>query len=147
MKAAFSRKAIKAGEKSYAHVALAKKLVIKEGMAVSVINAPESFSKTLGRLPKGAKLKSAKLPSPPLALWFAQSEIDLRQKIAEFARRIGEGHLWIMNRKGKDAAATGPTQNSVREAGLAYGLVDFKVCSVDEVWSGFLFCKRKTKAA
>ena len=142
-----ARKAKRPGEKSYAHVALAKKLGIKEGMVVAVINAPKNFSKTLGRLPRGAKLKSAKYPSAPLTLWFARSEIELQGGIAEFAGRIGEGHLWIMNRKGKKAAVIGPTQNSVREAGLARGLVDFKVCSVDETWSALLFSRRKTKAA
>lgn len=135
------------GEAGYAHVPLAKKLGIKSGMTVTLIGAPPGFAKSLGKLPAGAVLKKAAALSPPLTLWFAQSETELQSRIAAFARAIGDGHLWIANRKGKAAGAQGPTQNSVRAAGLSRGLVDFKACSMDAIWSGLLFRKRKTKAA
>jgi hypothetical protein len=66
----------------------------------------------------------------------------LRGKDSE-ARAVGDGALWIAWPKQASGVVTDVTQNDVRSIGLAHGLVDFKICAIDQTWSGLKFSRRK----
>jgi hypothetical protein len=61
------------------------------------------------------------------------------------ASRLGEGSLWIAWPKKASSVNSDLTQTYVRKTGLAAGLVDYKICSIDATWSGLLFTRRTAK--
>ena len=132
---------------------LPKKLGIKPGMTVALIGAPPGFPRTLGALPDGAKLRAGARGKPALVIWFVGSAPELGWEIRRISAFASGAPLWIAWRKKaarkgavRPAAAknaAGPTESAVREAGLAAGLVDYKVCAIDAEWSGLLFARRR----
>jgi len=130
----------------YSGTPLAKKLGIKPGMTVGVIGAPPEFAEALGELPAGACLRPGTRGRAGLLIWFVRSEKELAAGSVRIARHANESRLWIAWRKktARPAPASGLDENAVRKAGLAAGLVDFKVCAIDETWSGLLFARRKS---
>jgi CheY-like chemotaxis protein len=125
----------------YAGTPLLKKLGIKANSSVAMINAPEGFSKSLGRLPDGVTLheRSGKCD---LRIWFVRSNKELDHGIKRIVTQLIGGLLWIAWPKKTSAIVSDLSQISVRGAGLANGLVDFKVCAIDTIWSGLLFKRR-----
>ena len=80
----------------------------------------------------------------PLAVWFLRSCAELEEGLARAIEAIEErGGLWMAWPKRASGVATDLTQQAVREAGLAAGLVDYKVAAIDNTWSGLLFTRRK----
>jgi hypothetical protein len=133
---------------AYAGTPLAKKLGIKAGATVALVGAPEDFETTLGDLPPEAKVRRTlaspgRQGQPDLALWFTRSLAELHTGLGEMAAGMGTGKLWILWPKKASGVLSDLSQNEVRQAGLAAGLVDFKICSVDAVWSGLCFTRRK----
>jgi hypothetical protein len=130
----------------YSGTLLAKKLGIKSGMTVRLIGAPPEFSEELGELPEGARLSAGARGSVGLLIWFVRREKELAAGMVRTARVANECPLWIAWRKktARRAPASGPDENAVRNAGLSAGLVDYKVCAIDETWSGLLFARRKS---
>jgi hypothetical protein len=120
---------------------LPKKLGIKEDTIVSLVSAPEGFEPSLGRLPAGAGLRRGRTAGADLVLWFVRSRRTLDRGLVRHSQL--EVPLWIIWPKKASGAATDLSQNAVRAAGLAAGLVDYKVCAVDETWSGLLFRRRR----
>jgi hypothetical protein len=146
----------------YSGTPLPKKLGIKQGMTVALLGAPAGFAETLGALPEGAKLRSGARGRPGLVIWFVNSAAELGWEIRRISGFAAGVPLWIAWRKrvprasaavkGVRASApaasfAGPSENEVREAGLAAGLVDYKVCAIDAAWSGLLFAARKGASA
>jgi CheY-like chemotaxis protein len=129
----------------YAGTPLPRKLGIKPGMTVALAGAPPGFEVTVGGLPEGASFRRASAPAPPLALWFVRNRRDLTRGIARAAAGIGAGKLWIVWPKKSSGIASDLVQQDVRDVGLAAGLVDFKICAVDETWSGLLFSRRRKR--
>jgi hypothetical protein len=131
----------------YSGTPLPKKLGIKPGMNVALLGAPEDFGATLGELPEGVMLRAGVRGHFGLVIWFVRKEAELARKIARAAAVAGNSPLWIAwpkkNAKSKRSVGTGPSEASVRKAGLEAGLVDYKVCAIDETWSGLLFARRK----
>jgi hypothetical protein len=78
-----------------------------------------------------------------MILWFVRSRQALDSGLSAMAARAAAGRLWICWPKRDSAPAAGVTQNAVRAAGLAAGLVDFKICAIDARWSGLCFVRRK----
>lgn len=126
---------------AYAGRPLAAKLGIREGAVVALVCAPEAFPQTLGELPAGASLRAGTRGRWDLMLWFVRSAPQLQKGIAARARGC-RAPLWILWPK-KGAGGSDLTQRAVRAAGLAAGLVDYKICAVDETWSGLLFRARE----
>jgi CheY-like chemotaxis protein len=125
----------------YAGRTTAQKLGIKKGDSVCLIEAPREVPGALGALPEGVTF----VESPPAAvtLLFATDPQELRRQLAEWRSLAEETKFWVCWRKGK-FAQEGISERFVRETGIALGLVDYKICSVSEVWSGLLFAgKRK----
>lgn len=127
----------------YSGTPLPKKLGIKPGSSVSLIGAPKNINAILGQLPDDvALIPNARKPCD-LILWFVQSPRDLLRRIDGIGKRVGAGSLWIIWPKKTSGVKTDLTQQMIREAGLARGLVDFKICAVDDTWSGLRFAVRK----
>jgi hypothetical protein len=127
----------------YSGTPLLKKLGIKQNSSIALIDPPDGFSKSLGPLPEGAKLLDTPSRDCSLTIWFVRSRKELDRRIKKIATDIGSGLIWIVWPKKTSAMATDLSQVSVRGAGLAIGLVDFKVCAIDATWSGLLFKRRK----
>ncbi len=128
----------------YSGTPLVKKIGIKENHRVLLIEAPAGFGKTLGKLPAGTKvLKAAEAPVD-VVVGFAKSRSDVTARFAETVGHLDQaGMIWISWPKKASGVATELNENIVREIGLAKGLVDIKVCAVDDVWSGLKFVIRK----
>jgi hypothetical protein len=129
---------------AYSGTPLLKKLGIKPNTAVALVGAPAGFVKTLSELPRGSVIKRTPGGTADLVLWFIKSKRDLAARMETMAQTAGKGGLWIIWPKKKSAGISSDlNQMIVRRSGLAAGLVDYKVCSVDETWSGLLFARRK----
>jgi hypothetical protein len=131
----------------YSGTPLPKKLGIKPGMTVALAGAPKGFAATLGAPPAGAVLRTNTAKPAGLVLWFVRTSAELAGDIEGMAAYAGAAQIWIAWRKKAalpaGAPADSPAEPSVRAAGLAIGLVDFKICAIDETWSGLLFTRRK----
>ena len=128
---------------AYAGTPLPKKLGIKRDSVVTLINEPTGFERTLGDLPPGAIVRSQDPDPEGVTLWFLRSRQQLEQQIEEMGAYAAGGGLWIVWPKKASGVVSDLSQPVVREVGLASGLVDFKICSIDETWSGLRFSRRK----
>jgi hypothetical protein len=127
----------------YSGTPLPKKLGIKPGSVVRIIGAPKGFLETLGALPEGVELRQDSRGRASLTLWFLPNLEVLERGMQAMAASLEEGSLWMIWPMKTSGMTTDLTQLEVREAGLAAGLVDYKVCAVDATWSGLLFTRRK----
>jgi hypothetical protein len=129
----------------YSATPLAGKLGIKPGHRVALVDAPESFAQTLGELPEGVTLHTGVPGKVPfdVIVFFTDRRARLRQRFAALAARLSPaGGFWVAWPKKASGVATDLTEDLVREVGLDGGLVDNKVCAVDETWSGLRFVFR-----
>jgi hypothetical protein len=112
---------------------------------VALLHAPAGFDRTLGPLPPDVIVvrKLAAGRSHDVIVLFTKSRVELAQSFAPISERLDvAGGLWISWPKKASGVATDLTEGVVREIGLAAGLVDNKVCAVDETWSGLRFVVR-----
>jgi hypothetical protein len=127
----------------YSGTPLIKKLGLKEGMVFSVLNCPVSYASLLGGLPAGTQQARTLRANTQFIHYFATSRAELRRALPRLRRALSQnGLLWISWPKRTSGVATDVTEDEVRALGLASGLVDVKVCAVDEVWSGLKFVYR-----
>lgn len=128
----------------YENVPLVRKLGIKANFNLMLISAPKSFRDLLERLPEGVKFK--KDGKVDLAIWCVKNQEIFNMRIDDVIRKMNENSgLWIAWPKQKSGVKSDLTQNIVRQVGLAKGLVDYKICSIDDTWSGLKFRKRKAR--
>jgi hypothetical protein len=123
----------------YAGAPLPKKLGIKPGYTVSLVGAPLSFRETLGQLPENVVLRDGVRGQSDLTLWFAKSRRELEERLQHMRVFSKNAGLWVLWPKQTSGVQTDLGQPLVREAGLAAGMVDFKICSIDKTWSGLRF--------
>jgi hypothetical protein len=127
----------------YSGTPLPKKLGIRPGARLGLIGAPDGFDATLGPLPEGVRVRAtARGPLDVLVAFFVGRAALERRFDALRDALDPAGGLWIAWPKRASGVVTDLTENVVRELGLAAGLVDNKVCAVDEVWSGLRFVYR-----
>ena len=127
----------------YSETPLVKKLGIREGSRIALVSPPKTFRKMLGPLPAGAKVVSQTLDDLDLILFFTKNESELAGAFALLAEKLKPaGMLWIAWPKKSSGVATDLAFNNVQALGLSAGLVDTKICAVDEVWSGLKFVFR-----
>jgi hypothetical protein len=127
----------------YSGTPLFKKLGIKQGFEVAFANAPEDFVKQLD-LPSEVNLRLlSKSKNLDFILVFVKSQNTLTTAFAQYSRKIkSNGMLWVSWPKKASGVQTDLTENIARDIGLAAGLVDVKVCAIDDVWSGLKFVYR-----
>ncbi len=126
----------------YEGVSLIKKLGIKNNMKLAVIDSPDNFHQIIGKLPDGINVQK-KMNNPDLIIWFVSSVKQLEKKLIQIKQNTGNGGLWIVYPKKSSQTDSDLSQTIVRNAGLAAGLVDYKVCSIDNTWTGLKFAVRK----
>ena len=128
----------------YSQTPLAKKLGIAEGSRVGLVNAPKGFRKELGSLPAGVKIWAGDLAKPlDLIMLFSLSERTLRMNFSMLAEKLtASGMLWIAWPKKSSGVSTDLSFDTVQQTGLQAGMVDVKICAVNEVWSGLKFVYR-----
>ena len=130
---------------AYAESPLPKKLGIKPGVAVALMGAPAGFEDSLGELPGDVRISRAARRAD-LILLFTGAQADLARRFPGAASRLNEGGgLWVIWPKKASGRVTNLTQATVRKFGLGQGFVDYKICAVDETWSGLLFARRKSR--
>jgi hypothetical protein len=129
----------------YSGTPLWKKLGYKQGMTVRVDGAPVDYLGMLA-LPAEFSVKWAKGEKPRVGLvhLFVSSKSALRVKLRSFRNAIdSDGVIWVSWPKKSSGVTSDITEDVVREVALPLGLVDIKVCAVDEVWSGLKLVIRK----
>lgn len=127
----------------YSGTPLPQKLGIKPGSRVALIEPPAGFETTLGEVPDGVAFIKAEEGDIDVAVCFSHTLTELESRFLELKPRLAwTGGLWIAWQKRAPGVTPGLVENSVREIGLAAGLVDNKVCAIDETWSGLRFVWR-----
>lgn len=130
----------------YSNTPLPQKLGIKEHHEVAVLNAPRGFFDTLGKVPAGATVQTRLAGKAPfdVVVVFVTKIGDLVNAINDARPRMEPAAgLWIAWPKKSSGMATEVTEDVVREIALPTGLVDNKVCAIDETWSGLRLVIRK----
>lgn len=129
---------------AYSGTPLAARLGIRAGATVALLGAPPDLESKLEGLPENVKLVKALRGGAELILLFAKSRavLERRFEAAAEALRAGGG-IWILWPKKTSGVASDLTRTAVRAFGLGRAFVDYKICAVDETWSGLLFARRK----
>jgi hypothetical protein len=129
----------------YSATPLAKKLGIKPGHRVAFPGAPGGFEAALGELPDGARVKARAAGPLDVIVFFTITKAELARRFDALKRALDPlGGLWIAWPKRSSGVATDLTENVVRDVALERGLVDNKVCAIDETWSGLRLVYRRS---
>ncbi len=127
----------------YSGTPLPQKLGIRAGARLALLGAPEGFEVTLGALPEGVRVRTTARGPFDVVVAFTTRRADLERRFEALARTLDPaGGLWIAWPKRASGVPTDLDENTIRDIGLAAGLVDNKVCAVDETWSGLRFVVR-----
>ncbi|MBM3812327.1 MAG: hypothetical protein FJW20_11930 [Acidimicrobiia bacterium] len=128
---------------SYKDTPLIKKLGIAAESKVVLLGAPETFERRLNPLPPGAEILHGPKVKAHRVFLFARSMRDLEARFHAAERSLAEGGgLWIAWPKQSSGVASDLNQNILRAYAMERGLVDYKICSIDEIFSGMLFARR-----
>jgi hypothetical protein len=124
---------------------LARKLSIKSGIRLCVTRAPPGFAQlTPATLPDGVRLVRRLAGTFDVIVAFSASRAELEHRLPRLTAALDPaGGLWIAWPKRTSPITTDLSDDVVREVGLAAGLVDNKVCAIDETWSGLRFVYRR----
>ena len=128
----------------YSGTPLAKKLGLKPGDLVSLLDAPAGFRKLLNPLPEGVRFVTKLEKAARIVHTFATSKSELARTLAACRKILApDASIWVSWPKKAAKVPTDITEDTVREVALPLGLVDIKVCAVDETWSGLKLVLRK----
>jgi hypothetical protein len=135
----------------YSGTPLPKKLGIREGDLVAIRGAPHDFHGTLGQLPDGVELRtrvtaprSAGGRRPDVVVAFFRRAAEFERRLSGLMEAIDvDGGMWIAWPKGSSGVPTDITEDVVRDIGVERGMVDNKVCAIDETWSGLRLVYRR----
>jgi hypothetical protein len=122
----------------YSGTPLPQKLGIKPNHRVALVDAPKGFLATLGKMPSGVEIADAIDGGGrfDVIVFFVLEQARLHKRFAGVAKRLDpSGGFWVSWPKRASGVATDVTENTVRDVALAAGLVDNKVCAIDETWS------------
>jgi len=128
----------------YSGTPLVKKLGIQEGSKLFLAGAPENYLKWVAPLPKAVTISPRMYSDVTLAHLFCTQKSQLQKLLrASFGKLSPNGVIWVSWPKKASKVTTDITEDTIREIALPMGLVDIKVCAVDEVWSGLKLVIRK----
>ena len=128
----------------YSGTPLAKKLGIGSGASVMVMGAPDSYLESLDPLPAGVAFTSRVSKSVDVIHFFTSSRAKLAAALTQYRKAMRpDATIWVSWPKKASKVPTDITEDTVREVALPMGLVDVKVCAVDDVWSGLKLVIRK----
>ena len=132
----------------YSGTPLPTKLGIKEGHAVALLRAPTGFDATLGDLPAGVTVRTRAQGTNDVIVTFHTERRDFEATLPRAIKAMDvDGGLWVAWPKMASKVPTDMTEDVVREVCPPLGLVDNKVCAIDEVWSGLRVVWRKERRA
>jgi len=128
----------------YSGTPLSKKLGYKAGQRVCAPGAPSNYRKMLAPLPDGIEFQSRVSKSTDVIHVFTKSKAELAKNLVAWLKVLGpEGVIWVSWPKKASKVETDITEDTIRAVALPMGLVDIKVCAVDETWSGLKLVLRK----
>jgi hypothetical protein len=128
----------------YSGTPLAKKLGFKPSGRVCAIGAPAHYRKLLAPLPAGVEIGTRVTGSTDIAHLFTTSRAELEKALASYLKVLRpDAVIWVSWPKKAAKIATDITEDTIRAIALPMGLVDIKVCAVDETWSGLKLVLRK----
>lgn len=128
----------------YSGTPLAKKLGFREGCRVRITNAPADYLRLV--TPRPGKVTISPGIRSGIDIWhlFTKTAAELRGRLPKAINAIRpDGMIWVSWPKRASGVATDVTEDTIRAAALPLGLVDVKVCAVDETWSGLKLVIRK----
>ena len=132
----------------YSGTPLATKLGIKDGHVVALLGAPKGFEATLDGLPAAMRVRTRATGTADVVVSFHTERADLEARVPKLLDVLDvDGGLWIAWPKKASKVPTDITEDTVREVFLPLGLVDNKVCAIDDVWSGLRVVWRKERRA
>ena len=128
----------------YSGTPLAKKFGFKPGMRTLFVDAPEGFADLLGELPDGVRVLARAAPDLDLAVLFVTERRALERRLPRLHDKLAPaGMIWVAWPKRASKVPTDMTEDVVRDVALPRGLVDVKVCAIDETWSGLKLVIRR----
>jgi hypothetical protein len=128
----------------YSRTSLSKKLGIKPGSKVHLVAAPPGHRKLLAPLPEGVEFVARLAETTDLVHLFSTRKAHLRKTLAAIRKKMrADAVVWVSWPKKAAHVATDLTEDAVRDVALPLGLVDVKVCAIDEVWSALKLVVRK----
>jgi hypothetical protein len=120
----------------YSGTPLPQKLGIKDGSRVRLARAPDGFARSLGVVPRTRG-------DADVIVLFSRSAAELERDFPRLRRSLLQsGGLWVAWPKQASGVETDLREGAIRRIGLAHGLVDNKVCAIDDTWSGLRFVVR-----
>lgn len=128
----------------YNQTSLFKKLGIKPDTTLTLIDAPEGFINTL-QLPQNVTVNQEMTQYTNLVVFFARSKEHLTETMRKITENQPGTKVWVAWKKKAPGMTSNPDEQAVREKGLSLGLVDYKICRINETWTALLFTRRKTK--
>ncbi len=132
----------------YSGTPLAKKLGIQPGFALTVVNPPGEYRQLVDPMPDGVTIHSAVTDSTDMVHLFCTQRTDLASALKRaIAQLRPDAAVWVSWPKKASKVPTDITEDTIREVALPLGLVDIKVCAVDEIWSGLKLVIRKENRA
>ena len=130
----------------YSGTPLAKKLGIAEGSTVALLAEPDQFRSLLAPVPDAVTFKTSLRGSADVVVLFATRRAEFERRVAAIGRTIfPAGGAWFAWPKRASKVPTDITEDTVREIVLPLGLVDNKVCAIDDTWSGLRVVWRKER--
>jgi CheY-like chemotaxis protein len=119
----------------------AQKLGIKPGSTVAVIDPPRDYETVLGDLGEGVDIVENPSSVHPVTLWFMRDPPAVLASLRRMRAIADKTRLWVVRPKGP---ASQLNEHFLREAGNEVGLVDYKICAINEHWTGIVFARRKS---
>ena len=121
----------------YSGTPLAKKLGVKEGFNIRIVNQPDHYFDLFEDFPENINIRNEKKTKKDFIHYFTRQAKELDRDIVSLKNEIvPNGMIWISWPKKSSEITTDVTENVIRHLALTNGLVDIKVCAVDDVWSG-----------
>jgi hypothetical protein len=130
----------------YSGAPLARKLGIKEGSTLSLLGAPENYLRLVAPLPQGVTFLPRIARHTDIVHIFATRKAQLTGALRAALTKLGQDStIWVSWPKKASKVATDITEDTIRQIALPMGLVDIKVCAVDDVWSGLKLVVRRNQ--
>jgi hypothetical protein len=128
----------------YSGKPLVAKLGVKPDSTLVLIDAPDGVERLLEPFPDGAKIRYGNRGRREMTIWFVTSHRELKRRFGAVAKAVGEGTLWMAWPKLSSGVDSDLTEDVIRAVALDAGMVDTKVCAIDDTWSGLRLTARRS---
>jgi CheY-like chemotaxis protein len=129
----------------YAARTTAQKLGITPGSKVAVMDAPRDYARVIGAVPDDVEFREDSWDGCAVTLWFVEEPEAFLAALPKMRRAAAVSRLWVAWPKKAARKASLLNETAIRETAIGSGLVDYKICSVNETWSGLCFALKKAR--